>query len=86
MRRYTLDLDGHRLEIAASLWSGRESVTYDGREVSSKRSLFYVTVHSFSVEEGGRTVVYEVNVLTSWMGFDVGYAVRRNGIIAAHRP
>jgi hypothetical protein len=30
--------------------------------------------------------VYEVNLLTGWFGVDVGYIVRRNGIIVAHRP
>ncbi len=86
MRRHAAAVNGHRIELAASLWSGREVVAYDGRTVSSKRSILYVTVHSFQVDEGGESVVYEVNFITGWLGFDVGYAIRRNGIIVAHHP
>jgi hypothetical protein len=81
-----ISIPGHTIEIKASLWSGGESVICDGREVSSKRSYFYVTPHSFRVQESGEEAVYEVNVLTGWMGFSHGYIVRRNGIIVTHKP
>ena len=76
----------HRIEIAASLWSGAEQVSYDGRVVSEKRSFFYLTPHVFQVEEEGQRVSYEVDVLTPSMGLSYGYIVRRNGIAVACRP
>jgi len=82
----TFTIPGHTIEIKGSIWSGLESVVCDGREVSSKRSMYYLTPHSFRLQEDGQEVVYEVNVLTAWMGYSHGYIVRRNGIILAHKP
>jgi hypothetical protein len=86
MRAMAVAVGEHRIEIAASLWSGFERVSYDGRVVSEKRSFFYLTPHVFQVEEEGQAVMYEVNVLTPWMGLQLGHIVRRNGIAVACRP
>ena len=77
-------VQGHLITIRISLWSGREQVRYDDRVMSEKTSFLFVTPHSFTVEEDGEAIVYEVNVLSGLFG--VGYLVRRNGIIVAHQP
>lgn len=84
MADFTVNLDGHTIQIDTSSWNGSEEVFYDGRSVSKKRSFMYLTAHSFTVQEGAESVVYEVNVITG-MGSH-GYIVRRNGIIKAHEP
>ena len=38
MARYITEIEGHRLEIDVSAWSGMEVVSYDGREVSRRRA------------------------------------------------
>jgi hypothetical protein len=84
MARYVSEIEGHRIEVDVSAWSGMEVVSYDGREVSRRRNLTtFFGVHDFEVTEGGESVVYEVNVMT---GFGTGFIVRRNGIVRAHRP
>jgi hypothetical protein len=82
--KYDIQLNGHKIEIWFSLWSGKERVSYDGRVVSEKRSFMLQTIHSFEVVEMNERAVYEVVVTTHF--FDFGYAVRRNGIIQAHKP
>lgn len=84
MPDFTATLHGHTIDIDTSSWNGHESVRYDGRVVSEKRSFMYLTAHSFQVEEEGETVIYEVNVIVGLAGH--GYIVRRNGIIKAHQP
>jgi hypothetical protein len=84
MRSYSLNVNGHRIELSLSIWSGKERVLYDGRLMSEKRSFLYVTPHSFEVTEGTEKVVYEVNILTGMGGY--GYIVRRNGIVVGHAP
>lgn len=86
MRKITLVVHGHHIEISASLWSGKERVSCDGKVVSEKRSYFYITPHSFELMEGNQPLTYEVNVLTGWLGLDIGYILRRNGIAVAHKP
>ena len=84
MRRKTIRAGGHTIEIAWSIWTGKERISVDSRVVSEKRSFLHITPHSFTVREGSADVVYEVNVLSN--GFLAGYIVRRNGIIVAHEP
>lgn len=84
MATFSIDLHGHRIEIKTSSWTGNEEIRYDGELVSQKRSFMYLTAHSFTREENGEPVVYEVNVITGMTRH--GYIVRRNGLIAAHEP
>ena len=84
MPTHSTTVNGRTFEISTSNWNGKETIRYDGRVVSEKRSFMYLTPHSFTVEEDGQTVVYEVNVITGLTGH--GYLVRRNGIIQAHKP
>jgi hypothetical protein len=84
MPDFKIDTHGHTIEIDTSSWNGSEAVSYDGVEVSKKRSFMYLTAHSFTVTEEGQSIVYEVNVITGMGGH--GFIVRRNGIIVAHQP
>ncbi len=77
-------VNGHAIEIQASLWSGKERVRYDGQVVSEKRSFMFQSIHSFEADEQGEKAVYEVMIHAGL--FSCGYAVRRNGIIQAHKP
>ena len=86
MPKHSVAIPGHSLEIVTSYWTGAERIRCDGQTVSEKRSVFYVTPHSFVLKEGDERASYEVNILTSWLGFDHGYIIRRNGIVLAHRP
>ena len=86
MPKHSVSIPGHTIEIVTSIWSGVERIQCDGQTVSQKRSFFYVTPHSFTLQEGDERATYEVDILMSWFGFDHGYIVRRNGIILAHRP
>ena len=79
-----VNLNGHSIEIYASIWNGKEAVSYDGESVSSRRNLRTLTsFHSFTVQEDGEEIVYEVQISG---GFGLGYVIRRNGIISAHKP
>lgn len=78
-------VNGHHIEIIASLWNGKETLKYDGKEVSYRQNLsVFSPVHSFKVEEAAGEAVYEVQILSGI--FTMGYAIRRNGIIQAHKP
>jgi hypothetical protein len=44
----------------------------------------FSSVNSFKVQEGGEEIVYEVQSIAGLFG--PGYAIRRNGIIQAHKP
>jgi hypothetical protein len=81
MKTFTVTTHGHRLEISASYWNGKEKIVCDGQVVSEKRSFLFLTPHLFTIAEAGVHVVYEVNVLTGMAG--IGYVVRRNGIAVA---
>jgi hypothetical protein len=86
MPKHRFDAGGHHFEIAASVWSGAECVSIDGRVMSSKRSFCFVTPHVFQLVEQGRRVTYEVDVLTGAGWGAQGYIVRRDGIAIAHKP
>jgi hypothetical protein len=77
-----VQVNGHQIEVFYSIWNGKETIKYDGNVVCDRRNLstFY-SIHSFKVqEEEGEEIVYEVQVMSG------GYAIRRNGIIQAHKP
>jgi hypothetical protein len=82
--KYDNLINGHQITIWFSLWNGKERVSYDGRVVSEKRSFMFETIHSFEVTELNERIIYEVVVRTELFGY--GYAIRRNGIIQAHKP
>ena len=84
MRKFETTIEGHRITMEYSLYTGKERISYDGRVVSEKRSLQMITPHSFRVQEAGQEIVYEVNLLTGFLTY--GFIVRRNGIIVAHKP
>lgn len=71
-----------RLTAHVSIWSGAERIELDGQTISEKSSYTYLTPHSFDRIEDGKTVVYEVNILTGWTG--PGYILRRDGIVVSH--
>ena len=77
----SIQVNGHQIEVFASLWTGKETVKYDGNVVSDRRNIStFRSIHSFKVQEEGQEIVYEVEVMSG------GYAIRRNGIIQAHKP
>ncbi|GAB3939503.1 hypothetical protein GCM10028805_00030 [Spirosoma harenae] len=84
MADFSVTVNEHVIEIDTSSWNGNESVSYDGKIVSQKRSFMYLTPHSFQVQEQEETIVYEVNVIVGLTSH--GFIVRRNGIIVAHEP
>jgi hypothetical protein len=77
-------INEHQIDIFISMWSGRETIKYDGNVVCNRRNLMtFSSVNSFKVQEEGEEVVYEVQSIA---GLSPGYAIRRNGIIQAHKP
>ena len=84
MPTFRATIDGAEIVIDSSSLSGRETVTYDGEIVSEKRSLLYLTVHSFNVQRGDVLDVFEVNVIAG-LGSQ-GVVIRKNGIVVAHEP
>ncbi|MEY4538557.1 MAG: hypothetical protein RLZZ306_314 [Bacteroidota bacterium] len=76
-----VQVNGHQIEVFVSMWTGKETIKYDGNVVSDRRNISTNTsFHSFKVQEEGEEIVYEVEVVSG------GYAIRRNGIIQAHKP
>ncbi len=85
MKTFEVPVGAHRIEMAASLWTGKQIVRYDGEVRSEKRDWTgFFSVHSFEVREEGERVVYEVNFFPGHWGR--GFALRRNGVILAHEP
>lgn len=81
----SVQINGHIINIDVSIWNGKEIIKYDGREMANRRNLrTSLSYHSFTVEEGGESVVYEVQVSGGFVGS--GFVIRRNGIIQAHKP
>jgi hypothetical protein len=80
----SVQVKGHQIDIFISIWSGKETIKYDGNVVCNRRNLItFSSVNSFKVQEGGEELVYEVQSIA---GLSPGYAIRRNGIIRAHKP
>jgi hypothetical protein len=80
MPSFTHTHNGNSIEIFGSMWSGRETVTYNGRGVSDMRSFSLNSRHSFAVEEEGETVQYEAALRTTLIPGAIHCDVRRNGI------
>jgi hypothetical protein len=79
-------INGHTIELFYSIWNGKETIKYDGTVVCNRRNLStFSSINSFKVQEEGEEIVYEVQTLTGFFG-TAGYAIRRNGIIQAHKP
>lgn len=76
----TIMYKGHKIEIPGMSLTGKETVLYDGRVVSSKRSVTGAT-HIFRVNEEGEDVQYEIEIGTRWHGFSSWCTVRRKGEI-----
>ena len=72
--------EGHTIQIQMSYLFGKERISYDGKEVSSKRSVTGST-HIFQVTEKGEEARYEVEIGLRWHGFSGWITVRRNGIV-----
>lgn len=83
MPTHTISKNGHTITVFASLWNGRETVTYDGREVSTKRSFAGLSVHTFQATEHGERVEYEINIHSGLLNLPV-VVIRRNGIVHWH--
>jgi hypothetical protein len=80
-----VNVNGHLIEIFYSNWSGKEIIKYDGTIVAERTNLStFNSINSFKVQEEGENVVYEVQSLAGFFG--QGFAIRRNGIIQAHKP
>jgi hypothetical protein len=77
---------GHHFLVSASLFTGLERVFCDEVLVSKKRSFLYLTPHVFELDEAGESVPYELNVLTGWLGTDLGFILRRKGIVVSSKP
>ena len=81
----SVQVNGHQFDIFYSIWNGRETIKYDGNIVCDRTNIStFSSTNSFKVQEDGEEVVYEVQ---SFAGIiNQGYAIRRNGIIQAHKP
>jgi hypothetical protein len=81
----SVQVNGHEIEIFASMWTGKETIKYNGNVVSDRKNIMtFSSIHSFKVQEEGEEIVYEVQIIGGWG--EHGYAIRRNGIIQAHKP
>ena len=81
----SVEVNGHLIELFYSIWTGKEIIKQDGKIVSERRNLkTFSSVNSFKVQEFGEVVVYEVQTIAGIFG--QGFAIRRNGIIQAHKP
>jgi len=80
----SIQVNGHQIDIHASIWNGKEVIKYDGAVVSQRRNfLTFTSFHSFQVDENGEEIAYEVQISS---GFGIAYAIRRNGVIQGHKP
>jgi hypothetical protein len=69
--------NGQTIEIRVSSLTGKETVLYNGNEVSSKFSVMG-TVHIFRTIESKEDVQYEVEIGSRWHGMSHWTIVRRN--------
>ena len=78
----TVAHNNHKIEVQEESFTGVEKVFYDGREVSSKRSVLGST-HVFTVNEEGASVQYEVEIGVKTVFFVPRpyTTVRRNGVL-----
>lgn len=79
MRHLLLQLNANtNLEIHND-WTGKEKIFVNGELVSEKRSFFGYK-HTFTVEELGYMVNYEVNIFLQLVT-GVGFEIKRNGTL-----
>ena len=70
-----LVVNGNKIEINLfSLFSGKETIYYNGEIVSQKKSL-WGGLHSFNVKENGIDTLYEIKV---GMGFPIRATIMIN--------
>src|SRR3989304_58574 len=69
--------NGHEIDIIAY---GTRKIFYDGKLISSKKSI-YGSTHIFTVIENGENVQYEIRVGLKWHGLQEKINIRRNGRI-----
>jgi hypothetical protein len=70
-----LVVNGNKIEInLLSLFSGKETIYYNGEIVSQKKSL-WGGLHSFNVKENGIDTLYEIKV---GMGFPIRATIMIN--------
>jgi hypothetical protein len=70
----------HTIEIKNNLLTGKETILYDGKEVSSKRSIGGST-HIFIVKEDNEDIQYEVENSLRWHCMSAYTTMRRKGQI-----
>ncbi len=61
MRLVSVFYNGNEISVHNNMWNGVESVRYNGAEMVSKFSWLGAT-HTFTVEEEGQLVDYEVEI------------------------
>jgi len=66
------------IEVSGMSLTAIEQVKYNGKIVSSKRSMLGAT-HIFEIEEDKQTVQYEIEIGTRWHGMSSWCTVRREG-------
>lgn len=72
-----LMVNGNKIEMDfVSLFSGKETVYYNGEVVSRKNSIFG-TVHTFRVKENDADVQYDIQ--TGFSFVRPGVVIKRNG-------
>ena len=76
----TIIYDGHKIEVSSMSITAKEEIKYDGKVVSSKRSITGST-HIFNVIENEDNIQYEVEIGTRWHGCSSWNTVRRNGMV-----
>jgi hypothetical protein len=80
MRTEAVELDGTKISISWSPWSGREEVRIDDTIVSKKRTFLPVSEHRFRVDSGGASREFRVR-----LSGDAGIAMARDGEIVFER-
>lgn len=75
MTMKTIMYNGHRIDVKLLF---TEKVFYDGRQMTSKFTVFGGT-HVFRVEEDGESVTYEIEIHSGFMAPWI--KIRRNGIV-----
>lgn len=75
MRLVSVFYGNHEISVHNNMWTGVESVRYNGEKVASQFSWFGA-VHKFTVEEDGQLADYEVEVGFTLSG--IGANIWRN--------
>jgi hypothetical protein len=79
--QFTLVFGSHQIAFWSSAWSTLQTVSYDGREVSRKRTFGSSITHMIQVTEDGRQTSFAiVGRLSVWIGRILKCEVLRNGI------